>query len=186
MGFGARLGKKRLHLAQNCEDWEGTFCLGAHAGTATVRCGLKPQIWEGRAKDGQSGVQPKLLAWSNGRNGKETCCLLARFKGRGVCSTRASLPGPNAHQCWGLGVSLDHSEGWKPQKVEGCWWTTCPLNCILSHVAREMAESLLRASAGQNIPFLGHWGRLWALRGHVPQEQGEPPFFLYRESKLVW
>ena len=40
---------------------------------------------------------------------------------------------PSDHWC--LGVRLGDSEGWKPQKVGGCGWTTCPRNRIWSHVA---------------------------------------------------
>ena len=58
----------------------------------------------------------------------------------------------------GLGVHLGNSEGWKPQNVGGCGWTRCPRNCVLSHVAKDMACSWFVAVASQSAQNLGLLG----------------------------
>ena len=71
---------------------------------------------------------------------------------------------PSDHWYGGLGLLLDKSETWIPQKVGGCGWTRCPQNSVLSHVAQDMARSPfwgavtnVARNSGHFWPFLGRF-----------------------------
>ena len=48
---------------------------------------------------------------------------------------------PSDHWYRGLGGSLGDSEAWKPQKLGGCGWTSCPRNSVLSRLGQDTACS---------------------------------------------
>ena len=83
-----------------------------------------------------------------------------------------SLAQPSDQWYGGLGVSLNNSEGWKPQNLWVCWWTKCLYIWYLIHVAQDTARSWFSGRLTQIAHILGH---LWVVsrthgRVRVPQE----------------
>ena len=62
---------------------------------------------------------------------------------------------------------MGNCEGWKPQKVGGCWWSRCPRNRILSHVAKDMACSWFVA-----VGIWSFWVLFGPFRGHIMELEG--------------
>ena len=84
---------------------------------------------------------------------------------------------PSDHWYGGLGVSLGDSAAWKPQKVGGCGWTTCPPNRILSHVARDTARAWFRG-VGAHCTDFGALGRPFGpFLGHIVELKGARRLF---------
>ena len=84
---------------------------------------------------------------------------------------------PSDHWYGGLGVSLGDSEGWKPQKVGGCRWTTCPRNSVMSHVAQATARAWFRGVGAHCADFGAFWRLFGPFLGHIVELKGTRGLF---------
>ena len=90
-GLGAILGEKWLFLAQNCADLGGHLPTWRHRpGPPLVSFQLKTWIWQGHHLGSKMATWAKDPKRWDGAMAKTAwrrvvaCCLLAKFKGRGV------------------------------------------------------------------------------------------------------
>ena len=95
------------------------------------------------------------------------------------------LTPPSDHPHGGLGGSLGDSEAWKPQKVGGCGWTTCPRNWILSHVAQDTARAWLRGVGAHGADFGAFWRLFGPFLGHIVELKGTRGLFDTVKSSLT-
>ena len=95
-------------------------------------------------------------------------------------------PPPSDHWYGGLGGSLGDSEAWKPQKVGGCGWTTCPRNSVLRHVAQDTARAWF-GGVGARCPDFGAFWRLFGpFLGHIVELKGTRGLFDTVKSSRSW
>ena len=99
-----------------------------------------------------------------------------------------SCPPAPASDHWygGLGVSLGDSEAWKPQKVEGCGWTRCPRNLILSHVAQDTARAWFRGVGAHCADFGAFWRLFGPFLGHIVELKGTRGLLDMVKSSRTW
>ena len=93
-----------------------------------------------------------------------------------ICAWDSPPAPPSDHWYGGVDVSLGDYEAWKPQKVGGCRWSTCPRISDLSHVAQDTAHFWCWGRLTQTAhsgPFLaiflgvlGHLGGVVARCAH--------------------
>ena len=87
------------------------------------------------------------------------------------------LAPPSDHRYGGLGVSLGDFEAWKPQKVGGCGWTSCPRNSILSHVAQDTARAWFGGVGAHCADFGASWRLFGPFLGHIVELKGTRGLF---------
>ena len=84
---------------------------------------------------------------------------------------------PSDHWYGGPGGSLGHSEAWKPQKVGGCGWTSCPRNSDLSHVAQDTARAWFRGVGAHCADSGAFWRLFGPFLGHIVELNGSRGLF---------
>ena len=81
-----------------------------------------------------------------------------------------------------VGISLGDSEAWKPQKMGGCGWNTCPRNLVLSHVTQDTAPSWFWMCWAVRR-FLAIFG---LFLGHIVELEGKKGLLFTSQLRHMW